>query len=245
MRLILALAFSVLGSIGAVAGAAGVLLVGQRVRVLVDLLVSYAIGTLLGASLIAMLPAALDRGSTEVVLGAVLGGLVAFFVLERLMLWRHRHNGRHEHIDASAELILVGDAVHNLIDGFAIGAAFAEGGTLGISTALAVIAHEIAQEIGDFAILLDSGLSRRRALTYNIVSSLTTIPAAAVAFAAASFAEEVIPFVLAIGASSFLYIALADLVPRHHRRRSPADLPWEVALIGLGVGTIVAVHLVE
>lgn len=206
------------------------------------LLVSYATGTLLGASLVAMLPAALDRRGDQQVFAAVLAGLMGFFALERLMLWRHAHGGRHEQRDASRELILVGDAVHNLMDGFVIGAAFAEGGALGISTALAVVAHEIAQEVGDLAILLEGGLSGRRALTYNIVSSATTIPAAAIAFAAASLADALTPFVLAVGAASFLYIALADLVPRHHERRTVRSLPVELALIVTGVATIAVLH---
>jgi zinc and cadmium transporter len=218
------------------------LFLGARTRRVVDWLVSYATGTLLGASLVAMLPAALERESSSPVFAAVLAGLVGFFILERLMLWRHRHPGRHHHLDVSGELILVGDAVHNLMDGFAIGAAFAEGGSLGYSTALAVIAHEVAQEVGDFAILLDSGLTRRRAFVYNILSSSTTIPAAGLAYAAASFSDSVTPFVLAVGAASFLYIALADLVPKHHAERAAIDLPWEVALIGIGVGTIVVLH---
>lgn len=243
MRLALAFFFSFLGSVGSVAGAAGILFLGARTRVVVNLLVSYATGTLLGASLIGMLPTALDRESDDLVLGAVLAGLVAFFVLERLMLWRHRHPGEvHAKMDASAELILVGDAVHNLMDGFAIGAAFAGGGPLGVSTALAVIVHEVAQEVGDFAVLIDTGLTRRRAMVYNVLSSATTIPATGIAYVAASQVDLVIPMVLAIGSASFLYIALADLVPRHHARRKMQDLPWEVALIAIGIGTIFILH---
>lgn len=242
MNLALALAFSVLGSVGSVL-AAGALLIGyNRASRAIPLLVSYATGALLGASLIAMLPAALARQGDEAVFATVLAGLVAFFALERMMLWRHAHGAHHEQRDASRELILIGDAVHNLMDGFAIGSAFAEGGPLGISTGLAVIAHEIAQEVGDLAILLDGGLDRRRALSYNIASSATTIPAAAIAFVAASFANIVIPFALAIAAASFLYIALADLVPRHHERRSVRSLPADVALIAAGVGTIAVLH---
>lgn len=240
----LALLFSVLGSAGAVAAGSALLLFRGRTSPLLPALVSYATGTLLAASLIAMLPSALERESDSVVMALLLGGVVLFFALERLMIWRHQHlGGHHERADASRELILLGDAVHNLMDGFAIGAAFAEGGELGVSTAMAVIVHEVAQEAGDFAILLDGGLSRGRALVYNTASSLTTIPAAVIAYMAASEVERVIPVALAIAAASFLYIALADLVPRHHAERSIRQLPLELALIGAGIGTIAALSL--
>lgn len=242
----LALLFALLGSAGAVAAGSAILLFRGRASPLLPALVSYATGTLLAASLLAMLPSALERESDSVVLGLLLGGVVLFFVLERLMIWRHRHPGGH-HVrgDASRELILLGDAVHNLMDGFAIGAAFAEGGSLGVSTAMAVIVHEVAQEAGDFAILLDGGLSRGRALVYNTLSSLTTIPAAMVAYVSASSVEQVIPVALAIAAASFLYIALADLVPRHHAEGTIRELPMELALIGLGIGTIGGLSLLS
>lgn len=244
MNLALAVIFAILGSVGSVVGAAGILLLASRTRRVVDPLVSYATGTLLGASFMAMLPAALERESTRPIFGTVLAALIGFFVLERLMIWRHRHPGRHHTLNVSGEMILVGDAIHNLMDGFAIGASFAEGGSLGLTTALAIIAHEVAQEVGDFAILLDSGLTRRRALVCNVISSSTTILAAAVAYAAASVTGSLIPYVLAVAAASFLYIALADLVPRHHARWRPVDLPREVLLILAGITTILALQLV-
>lgn len=245
MEFALALIFSVLGSAGAVAGAGGVLLLQQRLRSLIPALVCFATGTLLAASLLAMLPSALEQGPARRVLAAVLVSIVALFVLERLMIWRHRHDDSPGHLNASGEMILFGDAVHNMMDGFAIGAAFAGGTALGVSTALAVIVHEVAQEVGDFAILLDGGLSRGKAMAYNVLSSLTTIPAAVAAYVAASSVEEVIPYTLAAAAASFLYIALADLVPRHHAHRTVRELPQELLLMGAGVAVIVLLQQLD
>lgn len=245
MGLVLALAFSLLGSVGAVAGAAGVLVLQNRMKALNPALLCFATGTLLAASLLAMLPSALGLGSPRPLLAVVLASIIGLFVLERLMIWRHRHDDSPGHLDATGEMILFGDAVHNLMDGFAIGAAFAGGNALGVSTALAVIVHEVAQEVGDFAILLDGGLTRRKAMLYNVLSSLTAVPAAVVAYIAATSVEAIIPYTLAVAAASFLYIALADLVPRHHARRKLGDLPSELLLMGTGIGVIAVLQLVD
>jgi zinc and cadmium transporter len=239
---LLAVLFAALGSIGAILGASGVLILQPRLRLLLPVLVSYATGTLLASACLGLLPEALDLRESVDVTATVLGAILAFFLLEKLLLWRHSHALDPERHSASSELILVGDFFHNLVDGVIIGGAFATDSAVGITTAVAVIAHEVPQEVGDFAILLDGGLSRRKALTYNVLSATSTIPAAIVAFIALDDIDSMIPFILAIAAASFLYIALADLVPRLHERTAIRDLPAQVLPILMGVGTIVLVQ---
>jgi zinc and cadmium transporter len=245
LDLALALAFALLGSLGAVLGAAGILLAQTRSRALLPVLISYATGTLLGGAFLGMIPEALDRESGIMVPAALLAGILLFFFLEKMVLWRHCHEEECEIHAASGELILIGDAVHNLIDGVVIGAAFAESTSLGIAAAVAVIAHEVPQEVGDFAILLDSGFRRARALAYNAGSSLTTLPAALIAYISFSALEGAIPVVLSIAAASFIYIALADLVPGLHRVQELRGLPRQLIPILAGVGTIVLVRTIS
>jgi zinc and cadmium transporter len=209
----------------------------------VPYLVSFATGTLLAGAFLGLLPEALEVAPTFTVMTALIVGLLGFFILERLVIWRHCH---HEDCDvhgASGYLILVGDAFHNFMDGVAIGAAFAASPPLGISTALAVVAHEVPQEVGDFGILLNSGFSKGRAFALNLGSAATTIPGAVVAFFAFSAVEQVLGIVLALAASSFLYIALADLIPGLHREWSLSALPVQVGLIVLGVVVIMTTHV--
>lgn len=244
MQLLLVLVMSSLGSIGSTAGAGLLLALGAWVSRVVPYLVSFATGTLLAGACLGLLPEALEVASTFSVMTALLVGLLGFFILERLVLWRHCH---HEECDvhrAPGYLILVGDAFHNFMDGIAIGAAFAVSTPLGVSTALAVVAHEVPQEVGDFGILLSSGFRKGQAFVLNLGSALATIPGALVAFLAFSAVEGILGIVLALAASSFLYIALADLVPGLHREWSLRALPLQVGLIGLGVLLILAVHLV-
>ena len=245
MDLALVLVFASLGSVGAVLGAAGVLVAHTRSRAILPVLIGYATGTLLGGAFLGMIPEALDRKGGITVPAAILAGILLFFLLEKIVLWRHCHEEQCEIHAASGELILVGDAVHNLMDGLVIGAAFAESTELGVAAAVAVIAHEVPQEVGDFAILLDRGYSRARALVYDIASSLTTLPAAVVAYLSFSAVEGAIPVMLAIAAASFIYIALADLVPGLHRVPGLLSLPRQLIPILAGVGTIALVRAVS
>jgi zinc and cadmium transporter len=237
----LALLFAALGSIGAILGASCVLALQIRPRMLLAVLVSFATGTLLASAFLGLLPEALDLRSGLDVPATILVAILAFFLLEKLLLWRHSHALDPERHAASGELILVGDFFHNLVDGAIIGGAFATDPALGITTSIAVIAHEVPQEVGDFAILLDSGFSRSRAFTYNVLSASSTIPAAAIAYLALEDIEFALPFILAIAAASFIYIALADLVPRLHERTAIRDLPAQMLPILAGVGIIVLV----
>ncbi len=236
----LAILFSLLGSVGAMGGAALLLAFPDAMRQrLLPCLLSYATGTLLGAAFLGMLPKALEKTPPLVITGTVLAGILVFFILEKLVIWRHCHEGECEvHSHQGGTLILLGDALHNFVDGVVIAAAFLTSVPLGIATALAVIAHEIPQELGDFAILLNSGLSKARAFLYNLVSSLTTLPGMLVGWYWLDEARQAIPYVLAISAASFIYIAVADLVPGLHRRSGLKAVLSQALLILAGIGTI-------
>jgi zinc and cadmium transporter len=231
--------FSLLGSIGAIAGA-GLLLAFPAMtrRKVVPYLISYASGTLLGAAFLGMIPNGLRLLEAGLMLMSVLGGLVVFFILEKLVIWRHCHEQDCEVHSQAAPLILIGDAFHNFIDGVVIAAAFLTSIPLGITVSIAVIAHEIPQEVGDFAILLEGGYSRTRALMLNTLSAASTLPGAALAYFWLAEARSMMPYVLAISAASFIYIALADLVPSLHRRASQAGSMQQTALLILGIATI-------
>ena len=235
--------FSFLGSIGAVAGAALMLLFPDSIRrTLVPSLVSYATGTLLGAAFLGMIPAGLKQAPAPSLMATVLAGMVLFFVLEKFVLWRHCHDNECEVHGRAGPLILIGDAFHNFVDGVVIAAAFLTSVQLGIITSLAVIAHEVPQEIGDFAILLDSGYSRTRALVLNGLSSVTTLPGAVATYLWLGETHAAVPYILALSAASFIYIAAADLIPGLHRQAAVAASLHQLALLLAGIGTIALFH---
>ena len=236
--------FSLAGSVGAAAGAALLLVFPKAIRqALVPMLVGYAAGVLLGAALLGMIPTALARGAGGPILPTVLAGLVLFFMLEKAVLWRHCHDGGCEAHGRAAPLILVGDAFHNFVDGVVIAAAFLVSVPLGIGTAVAVIAHEVPQEVGDFAILLDAGYGRAKAFGLNLLSSAATLPGALAGYFWMAQATEAIPYILALSAASFIYIALADLIPALHRRMTAVDSLLQLALLLAGIGTIALLRL--
>ncbi len=253
--LIWILLFCLLGGVLSVVAAAVFLLLPEALRTrLLPHAVSFAIGALLGAALLGLLPHALEAvGGNDFhsITGAVLLGLFGFFLLEKLVLWRHCHQEHcevhvpedHDHNQpATATLILIGDGLHNFIDGVLIGAAFLTDIHLGVVTSLAVAAHEIPQEVGDFAVLLHSGFSSGRAFLFNVIASLTTVIGGVLAYFGLMNLEPALPYVLAIAASSFIYIAVADLIPGLHKRVEFSATLKQILLIGLGVGLIYVTH---
>lgn len=235
--------FSLLGSAGAIGGAAVVLLAPETLRTRwLPCLLSYATGTLLGAAFLGMIPRALAQATPRVVSGAILGGLVLFFVLEKLVVWRHCHDEGCEEHTGAAPVILFGDAFHNFLDGVAIAAAFLTSVPLGVAAALAVVAHEIPQEVGDFAILLRGGYGRGRAFTYNLLSSLTTLPGALLGYLYLDAARRLTPLFLSVSAASFIYVAMADLVPHLHRQVGLRSTAAQAVLLLLGIATIAALR---
>ena len=235
--------FSILGSIGAVAGAAVLLFFPEGVRKrLVPWLISYATGTLLGAAFLGMIPAGINQAPAVEFTATVLAGMVLFFVLEKLVLWRHCHDSECEIHGRAGPLILIGDAFHNFVDGVVIAAAFLTSIPLGIAAAWAVIAHEVPQEIGDFAILLDNGYGRMKAFILNTLSAAATLPGAIIAYFWLGETREAVPYILALSAASFIYIAAADLIPGLHRQVTFASSLGQLALLLAGIATIALFH---
>jgi zinc and cadmium transporter len=223
----------------------------------VSALVSFAIGALLGAAFLEVLPHAFGNTSNiQATAATVLGGILAFFLLEKLVLWRHCHvedceaHGSHEHDHApvrapvqhdhgrSGLMITVGDSFHNFVDGVLIAAAFMESTALGLVTATAVIAHEIPQEVGDFLILLHSGYSKTRAFVLNLLSSVAMVVGAIGAYFALQFVSGWINTLLALAAASMIYVAVADLIPGLHKRPELAATAQQIVLILLGVACV-------
>jgi len=236
-----AVALSILGSLGGVIVASSFLLLGETLRTrLVPWLVSYAVGTLVGVALISLVPESLAELPARPAMFTMVLGILAFFLLEKAVIWRHCHDDETCHVHSSAaSLVIVGDAFHTFVDGAVIAAAVLTSVPLGLTTALAVAAHEIPQEVGDVAILLASGYSRSRALILNVASGLSGLAGALLAFATVGLVPSLRPFVLAFSSASLLYIAMSDLIPDLHRGQVDANAIRQVALIAAGIGTIV------
>lgn len=235
-----ALGLSLLGSCGGLLVASSLLLFTHNARTrLVPWLVSYAVGALLGVALLALLPEALETLKPANVFGTLLGGILTFFVLEKLVLLRHCHTDECHVHSSTAPLVIVGDAFHNFMDGAIICAAVLTSVPLGINTAIAVAAHEIPQEVGDVAILLAAGYSRGGALMLNVVSGASGIVGALVAFGAVEIIPGIRPYVLAFSSASLIYIAMSDLIPDLHRGQVDSNALRQVVLIAAGIGTIV------
>jgi zinc and cadmium transporter len=215
----------------------------------VPMLVSFAIGTLLGAAFLEVLPHAFESGKPHAVAAAILGGILGFFLLEKLLLWRHSHDHgegaepmhHQEHARAGA-LIVVGDTVHNFVDGLLIAAAFLQSPALGVVTAVAIVAHEIPQEVGDFLVLLNSGYSKSRAFVLNVVSSLGSVVGGVLGYFALAGFEDWEPTLLGIVAASMIYVAVADLIPGLHKKPQLRDTAQQALLIAAGVGLIALVR---
>ncbi len=205
-------------------------------------LVGFSVGVLLAVSFLHMLPEAIEQLDAHQVGATVLAGIFIFFALEKAALWRHDHHEDEGHIchshHAAGPLIVLGDGLHNFVDGVLIAAAFLQDPALGWATTIAVVSHEVPQEVGDFMVLLASGYSRMKALWLNIVSSLAAVLGGVVGWFTLSGASGIIPYILALAASSFIYIAVADLVPVLHKQRKPADFVIQFALLAAGVGLV-------
>lgn len=215
--------------------------------------VSFSIGVLLATAMLHLLPEALELGLTpHEVFPVLLGGILGFFALEKFAIWRHAHgNDSHEGIEAcedhthdhhhlrggEAVAILVGDGFHNFTDGLLIAAAFLADPALGWATTLAVIAHEVPQEAGDFAILLTAGWQRAKALFWNGVSSLASLAGGVVGYLSLERAQEWVPYIITVAAASFTYIAIADLMPR--LKREQRGIAWHGAMLAAGIAIVV------
>ncbi len=273
------LLFTLVSSVLSVTAAGTYLLLPQRLQERsLEYLISFAIGMLLGAGFLHLLPEALEHsnGNIQSLMATALVAILTFFVLEKGLIWRHHHHGhghhhghhgsgqhdhgRHaagEHHSSAAHpaqivsndstrpagtLILIGDSFHNFLDGILVAVAFQADFRLGLVTGFAVIAHEIPQELGDFAILLHSGYSRTRAFVFNLVTSLTMVIGATLAWFAVAAVSALIPYLLAFTAASFIYVAVSDLMPTLNRRLAAREIAVQLLLIGAGLACNFAVH---
>lgn len=236
------LGLSTIGSIGGFLVASVMLVLHKDVRArLVPWLVSYAVGTLLGAALLGLMPEALSMLPSTPTLAGLLAGIFTFFVLEKLVLWRHCHDDMSCAVHPStATLVIVGHTVHTMVDGVVIAAAALVSLPLGLAAALAAAAHEVPQVAGDFAIVLSAGYSRSRALVLNLAAALGGVVGALAMLLFGSLVPIAVPYVLAFAAGNFLYVAMADLIPNLHHGHIDSNALRQILLIGLGVLTIVA-----
>jgi zinc and cadmium transporter len=252
--------FTLLGGVAGVLVASLFLLVPEQARSrALPLMVAFATGALLAAALLGLLPEAIEEAVRQAgpagygaVGAALLGGIALFFVLEKLVLWRHCHEDQCEthapdhhhdhHRRAPGVMLLVGETMHNVLDGVLIAAAFLTDVTLGVTTALAVLAHEIPSEVGNFAVLLHSGLSRGRAFRWNLTAAMGAVVGGVAGYFALSSLRPALPYALAVSAASLLYVAVADLIPGLHRRVDTASSVWQVLLIAAGVALVTGVQ---
>jgi zinc and cadmium transporter len=249
--------FTLLGGVAGVMLAGIFLLVPERSRTrALPLLVAFATGALLGAALLGLLPEAIEKahGNYAGVGMSLLGGIALFFVLEKLVLWRHCHedhcethapehgHGHDAHQRAPGVMILIGDTMHNVLDGVLIAAAFLVDVPTGIMTGVAVLAHEVPSEVGNFAILLHSGMSRAKAFSWNLITALGAVIGGVVGYFALSAVMPALPYALGVSAASLLYVAVADLIPGLHRKTDARSGILQVILISLGVVLVASVE---
>lgn len=217
-------------------------------------MVSLSVGVLLSVALLHLLPEAFEGavGDAHVLFGLMLASLIGFFVLEKIALLRHSHHhegdGHHHHsghdrheAGRGGVLILIGSSLHNLCDGVLVAAAFLTDPLLGVLTAASIIVHEVPHKLGDFVVLLNAGLARRRAFALILFTSLCSAVGGIIGYFVLQQAQGWVPYVLVIAASSFLYISVADLMPQMHERVSLADAVPQLLLVGVGVALIYSV----
>ncbi len=264
--LFLIIIFTALGGVLSVLAASLFLLLPDELRnKILPHGISFAIGALLAVAFWGLIPHAFEEVPPEQIQtlsGTIMLGLLLFFILEKLLIWRHCHskncvahsdieqqeNITHSHghshgsHKSAGTFIIIGDGIHNFVDGVLIAAAFLTDVQLGIVTSLAVAAHEIPQEVGDFAILLHSGYSKSKALFYNVLSSFTTIIGGLLAYYGLEDLHESLPYFLAMAASSFIYIAVADLIPSLHQKTDIKSSLQQISLILAGVVLIISLH---
>ena len=247
------LAWTLAGGLLSVAIAASltVALLGRMVRHLVSL----SVGVLLGTALLHVLPEAFERGGDpHKLFMTLLVGLLFFFLLEKAELYRHGHHhegdGHHHHHHFDAEQagsggwsVLVGDSIHNFCDGVLIAAAFLADPHLGMVTATAIIAHEIPQEVGDYIVLVNAGFTRMRALVYNMISGFAAVVGGVLGYFLIEPWQQYLPYMMVVAASSFVYVAVADLIPQLQKRLSWRDTVFQ--LLWLAVGLIMIASIVH
>jgi zinc and cadmium transporter len=206
----------------------------KKLKKITGLLVSFSAGTMLGGAFLHLLPEAVEAGGGLSPFLLVLAGILLFFIIEKFFLWRHCHDGECE-VHAVAHLNLIGDFVHNFMDGVTIGAAFLLNMPTGIATTVAIAVHEIPQEIGDFALLIHSGLTKKKAILYNFLSALGALIGAMATYLFATTPESIL-FLMPIAAGGFIYMAGTDIMPQLHKERKGGESIAQLGLLLAGVG---------
>lgn len=222
----------------------GILFIGLKeafLRRILMALVGFASGSLIGGAFFHLLPEASVKTGQDM-WQHVVTGIVFFFVMEKFLYWRHCHDGKCP-VHIFAYLNLIGDGLHNLTDGIVIAASFLVSHSLGFATTLAVIFHEIPQEIGDFGILIYGGFGKKRALTYNFVSALTAVIGSLIAYYSASYIQGVEQFLLPFAAGGFIYIAATDLMPELHKRTQAKESLIQLVTISTGIGLMLLLKI--
>ncbi|MBI2971778.1 MAG: ZIP family metal transporter [Candidatus Aenigmarchaeota archaeon] len=223
----------------------GVITLSIKPKVLKNILlylVSFAAGALFGDAFIHLLPEVVEQSGFSLYVSLyVLAGIVVFFSLEKLVQWHHYHLPHSkQQAHPFSVMVLVGDAVHNFIDGLIIGASYLVSIPVGIATTIAVILHEIPQEIGDFGVLLHGGFSRGKALLFNFLTALTAVLGVGVSLYLSSYVENVTMMLIPFAVGGFIYIAGSDLIPELHKQSSPVHSVLQLLAFLLGVGVMVA-----
>ncbi|KKR62789.1 MAG: hypothetical protein UU01_C0002G0012 [Parcubacteria group bacterium GW2011_GWA2_40_37] len=211
------------------------------------LLISLAVGALLGDAFIHIIPEAIaESANTTLTSILVIGGILFFFIVEKFLHWHHHEDDTAQnHLHPMGKLILFSDGVHNFMDGIIIGASFLVSVPIGIATTLAVLLHEIPQEIGDFAVLIHSGYTKARALWLNFLSALAAVLGAIIFFALGNIAETSTSWFLPIAAGGFIYVAVADLIPELHKTKEIKYSLLQIVAVVVGVSVMVALTYLE
>ena len=227
--------FSLLGGLFSLSVAIILLYRDRGARILAEYATPFAAGALLSAAFLDLLKEGLELGGADTVLKWALGGLLAFFLLESVLSWFHHHHEHEGGVDPTVSFVITGDVIHNFIDGAAIAAAFLVNVPTGIATTLAVAAHEIPQEVGDFGLMLSKGLRRGQAILVNVLSALATTLAAVIFFKLGSENESLLTPLLGLTAGFFIYIAASDIIPTIHESRTRRKLNIKSILLLAGV----------
>lgn len=240
--LISILAATLLVSVVSLSGAFFLLLREDSLKNLSALLVAFASGSLMGGAFFHLIPEAVLRQG-DAAFGFVVLGIVFFFALEKILCWRHCHNAQCD-VHSFTYLNLVGDSIHNFVDGIIIAASFLVDPALGLVTTAVVILHEVPQELGEFGVLIYGGFSRSRAIWFNLLTALTALAGGAVGYFFSLYVKDLQVPLISFAAGGFVYIALADLVPELHKRRRPTESAAQFSLMLAGLGLLGAARFV-
>jgi len=236
------LAATIIDGLIALVGAAALVLKKDMLGKLLMVLVAFSTGALLGGAFLHLMPEAIEAMEATTAFSYLLVGFIIFFLIEKFLHWHHCHEGKCE-VHAFTHLIIIGDGIHNFIDGLVIAASFFVSIPFGIVTTLLIIGHELPQELGDFGVLVYGGFSPKKALLFNLASQLTAVAGGVAGFllsGAAGFTELLLPF----AAGGFMYIAASDLIPELHKEKRLAKSMLYFAFFLIGIGFMLGIKLV-